>query len=193
VGRAGVVLLRTALGTATAPPNSCHHRARDVPDAFVMARLRINPTTTHQAAVRQPYSALTTRFAAARGAAARIQQKNVREKIGSVSMDLSGEARATAGKRCRCDSGAGGCFMISELKRALRISASPVSFVSDHRPRGRLGADSMGMMMLAAGVVHWPFKLIFFRGWSTAGRGCSSLGQIYGGCGRMTRSGVTDQ
>ncbi len=115
-------LLRTALGTATAPPNSVIIALAMFLTAFVMGPVLqksyddgIKPLVANQINVEE---ALQRAAVPLRG----FMQKNVREKDLKLFMDLSGEAPP----------------------------ATPPA-VSDHRPRGRLGADVDGHDDAAAG------------------------------------------
>ncbi|HEY3029537.1 MAG TPA: flagellar type III secretion system pore protein FliP [Bradyrhizobium sp.] len=172
-------LLRTALGTATAPPNSVIIALAVFLTAFVMGPVLqksyddgIKPLVANQIGVED---ALQRASVPLRG----FMQKNVREKDLKLFMDLSGEAPATAedmSLRILVPA-----FMISELKRAFEIGFLLFLpfLIIDLVVASVL--MSMGMMMLPPIVVSLPFKLIFFvlvDGWSLV---AGSLVQSYGG------------
>jgi flagellar biosynthesis protein FliP len=172
-------LLRTALGTATAPPNSVIIALAVFLTAFVMGPVLqksyddgIKPLVANQIGVED---ALQRASVPLRG----FMQKNVREKDLKLFMDLSGEAPATPedmSLRILVPA-----FMISELKRAFEIGFLLFLpfLIIDLVVASVL--MSMGMMMLPPIVVSLPFKLIFFvlvDGWSLV---AGSLVQSYGG------------
>jgi flagellar biosynthetic protein FliP len=172
-------LLRTALGTGTAPPNAVIVALALFLTAFVMGPafqnaydaglrpLMNNEITTEQA------------FERASGPFKTFMLKNVREKDLALFMDLSREPRpATAEEtslRILIPA-----FMISELKRAFEIGFLLFLpfLIIDLVVASVL--MSMGMMMLPPVVVSLPFKLIFFvlvDGWTLV---AGSLIQSYG-------------
>ena len=173
-------LLRTAMGTATAPPNSVIIALAMFLTAFVMGPVLqksyddgIRPLIANQLTVED---ALQRAAVPLRG----FMQKNVREKDLKLFMDLSGEqAPATPDDlslRILVPA-----FMISELKRAFEIGFLLFLpfLIIDLVVASVL--MSMGMMMLPPVVVSLPFKLIFFvlvDGWSLV---AGSLVQSYGG------------
>jgi flagellar biosynthetic protein FliP len=172
-------LLRTALGTATAPPNSVIIALAMFLTAFVMGPVLqksyddgIKPLVANQVGVED---ALQRAAVPLRG----FMQKNVREKDLKLFMDLSGETPATPEElSLRVLMPA---FMISELKRAFEIGFLLFLpfLIIDLVVASVL--MSMGMMMLPPVVVSLPFKLIFFvlvDGWSLV---AGSLVQSYGG------------
>jgi flagellar biosynthetic protein FliP len=176
-------LLRTALGTATAPPNSVIIALAVFLTAFVMGPVLqksyddgIKPLVANQIGVED---ALQRASVPLRG----FMQKNVREKDLKLFMDLSGEAppatpAAPEDLSLRILVPA---FMISELKRAFEIGFLLFLpfLIIDLVVASVL--MSMGMMMLPPIVVSLPFKLIFFvlvDGWSLV---AGSLVQSYGG------------
>ena len=160
-------LLRTAMGTSTAPPNSVLIALAMFLTAFVMGPVLqksyddgVRPLIANQITVEE---ALQRGSVPLRG----FMEKNVREKDLKLFMDLSGEpppaTPAELSLRILVPA-----FMISELRRAFEIG-----FL--------LFLLSMGMMMLPPVVVSLPFKLIFFvlvDGWSLV---AGSLVQSYGG------------
>ena len=163
-------LLRTALGTATAPPNS------------VMIALALFLTGVRDgagAAERLRRSACgrwsTTRSASNRRSTRsseplkRFMQKNVREKDLALFSDLVAASRGPATPEEMSLRILVPAFMISELKRAFEIGFLLFLpfLIIDLVVASVL--MSMGMMMLPPVVVSLPFKLIFFvlvDGWS---------------------------
>ncbi len=173
-------LLRTALGTATAPPNFVIIALSLFLTAFVMGPVLqksyddgIKPLVANQLSVEQAFERGVVPL---RG----FMQKNVREKDLKLFMDLSGEQLPATPEevslRILIPS-----FMISELKRAFEIGFLLFLpfLIIDLVVASVL--MSMGMMMLPPVVVSLPFKLIFFvlvDGWSLV---AGSLVQSYGG------------
>ena len=172
-------LLRTALGTATAPPNTVLVSLALFLTAFVMGPsfqraydvgvkpLMNNEITTDQAFER---TAVPLR---------EFMLKNVREKDLTLFVDMSHEARPAKPEdlslRVLVPA-----FMISELKRAFEIGFLLFLpfLIIDLVVASVL--MSMGMMMLPPVAVSLPFKLIFFvlvDGWSLV---AGSLVQSYG-------------
>ena len=172
-------LLRTALGTATAPPNAVLISLAMFLTAFVMW-----PTflTAYDAGVRPLMANEITPEQAFERAADPFRvfmMKNVRDKDLKLFMDLSGtqppEKPEDMSLRVLVPS-----FMISELKRAFEIGFLLFLpfLIIDLVVASVL--MSMGMMMLPPVVVSLPFKLIFFvlvDGWSLV---AGSLVQSYG-------------
>jgi flagellar biosynthetic protein FliP len=172
-------LLRTALGTATAPPNSVIIALALFLTAFVMGPALqrsytdgILPLTNNEITVQQAFDRST-------GPLRTFMQKNVREKDLQLFADLSTEPRPAtpADMSLRILVPA---FMISELKRAFEIGFLLFLpfLIIDLVVASVL--MSMGMMMLPPVVVSLPFKLIFFvlvDGWSLV---AGSLIQSYG-------------
>ena len=172
-------LLRTALGTATAPPNAVIVSLALFLTAFVMGPalqrtydsgirpLMANEITAEQAFERgsQPLRA--------------FMQKNVREKDLKLFVDMAKEAEPSKPEdlslRVLVPA-----FMISELKRAFEIGFLLfLPFLIIELVVASV-LMSMGMMMLPPVVVSLPFKLIFFvlvDGWSLV---AGSLIQSYG-------------
>src|SRR5271155_2180138 len=173
-------LLRTALGTATAPPNSVIIALAMFLTAFVMGPILqksyddgIKPLVANQLSVED---ALQRASVPLRG----FMLKNVREKDVKLFMDMSGEPPPATpdalSLRILVPA-----FMISELKRAFEIGFLLFLpfLIIDLVVASVL--MSMGMMMLPPVVVSLPFKLIFFvlvDGWSLV---AGSLVQSYGG------------
>lgn len=172
-------LLRTALGTATAPPNSVIIALALFLTAFVMGPVLqkvyddgVKPLIANEITTEQ---ALERGSGPLRG----FMLKNVREKDLRLFLDLSREpAPATPEEmslRILVPA-----FMISELKRAFEIGFLLFLpfLIIDLVVASVL--MSMGMMMLPPIVVSLPFKLIFFvlvDGWSLV---AGSLVQSYG-------------
>jgi flagellar biosynthetic protein FliP len=173
-------LLRTALGTATAPPNSVIIALAMFLTAFVMGPVLqksyddgIKPLVANQISVED---ALQRALLPLRG----FMLKNVREKDIKLFQDMSGEALPATPEdlslRILVPA-----FMISELKRAFEIGFLLFLpfLIIDMVVASVL--MSMGMMMLPPVTVSLPFKLIFFvliDGWSLV---AGSLVQSYGG------------
>lgn len=161
-------LLRTALGTATAPPNAVIVSLALFLTAFVMGP---SLQTAYDTAVR-PLIAneITTEQAFERGVIPlrAFMEKNVREKDLKLFVDMAKlpqpEAPENLSLRILVPA-----FMISELKRAFEIGFLLFLpfLIIDLVVASVL--MSMGMMMLPPVVVSLPFKLIFFvlvDGWS---------------------------
>jgi len=172
-------LLRTALGTATAPPNAVIIALALFLTAFVMGPALqrsyedgIRPLANNEISVQQAFDRSS-------GPLRAFMQKNVREKDLQLFTDLSAEPRPAtpADMSLRILVPA---FMISELKRAFEIGFLLFLpfLIIDLVVASVL--MSMGMMMLPPVVVSLPFKLIFFvlvDGWSLV---AGSLIQSYG-------------
>ena len=172
-------LLRTALGTATAPPNAVLIALALFLTGFVMGPALqhsydegILPLANNEISVQQAFDRST-------GPLRTFMQKNVRDKDLQLFADLSKEPppATPADMSLRVLVPA---FMISELKRAFEIGFLLFLpfLIIDLVVASVL--MSMGMMMLPPVVVSLPFKLIFFvlvDGWSLV---AGSLIQSYG-------------
>ena len=172
-------LLRTALGTGTAPPNSVVISLALFLTAFVMGPVLTNvydagikPLVANQITVNEAFDRASVPL---RG----FMEKNVREKDLQLFQDMSGEPQpktpADISMRVLVPA-----FMISELKRAFEIGFLLFLpfLIIDLVVASVL--MSMGMMMLPPVVVSLPFKLIFFvlvDGWTLV---AGSLIQSYG-------------
>jgi flagellar biosynthetic protein FliP len=172
-------LLRTALGTATAPPNSVIISLALFLTAFVMAPVfqsaydaGIRPLVAGEIDTEQAFQRASDPFHA-------FMMKNVREKDLQLFLDLSRQPRPEKAEdlplRVLVPA-----FMISELKRAFEIGFLLFLpfLIIDLVVASVL--MSMGMMMLPPVVVSLPFKLIFFvlvDGWNLV---AGSLVQSYG-------------
>jgi len=172
-------LLRTALGTATAPPNSVVISLALFLTAFVMGPVLTNaydagvkPLIANQISVEEAFNR-------ASGPVRGFMEKNVRDKDLQLFMDMSGEKPPDKPEdlsmRILVPA-----FMISELKRAFEIGFLLFLpfLIIDLVVASVL--MSMGMMMLPPVVVSLPFKLIFFvlvDGWTLV---AGSLIQSYG-------------
>ena len=172
-------LLRTALGTATAPPNSVIISLALFLTAFVMGPaferiydLGVRPLINNEITVEQAFDRSAEPLRA-------FMLKNVREKDLQLFTDMSHEPRPARPEdmslRILVPA-----FMISELKRAFEIGFLLFLpfLIIDLVVASVL--MSMGMMMLPPVVVSLPFKLIFFvlvDGWSLV---AGSLVQSYG-------------
>jgi flagellar biosynthetic protein FliP len=172
-------LLRTALGTATAPPNAVIVSLALFLTAFVMGPAL---QTAYDTGVK-PLIAneITTQQAFERGSIPlrAFMEKNVREKDLKLFIDMAKlpEPAKPEDLSLRILVPA---FMISELKRAFEIGFLLFLpfLIIDLVVASVL--MSMGMMMLPPVVVSLPFKLIFFvlvDGWSLV---AGSLIQSYG-------------
>jgi flagellar biosynthetic protein FliP len=172
-------LLRTALGTATAPPNAVIVSLALFLTAFVMGpaiqrayESGLRPLVNNEISVEQAFERSAEPLRA-------FMQKNVRDKDLQLFVDLSREARPEKPEdmslRVLVPA-----FMISELKRAFEIGFLlflPFLIIDLVIASVLM---SMGMMMLPPVVVSLPFKLIFFvlvDGWSLV---AGSLIQSYG-------------
>jgi flagellar biosynthetic protein FliP len=172
-------LLRTALGTATAPPNAVIVSLALFLTAFVMAPVF---QTAYEQGVRplvageiRPDQAFERSAQPFRG----FMMKNVRDKDLQLFVNLSGEAQPSRPEETSLRVLVP-AFMISELKRAFEIGFLLFLpfLIIDLVVASVL--MSMGMLMLPPVVVSLPFKLIFFvlvDGWSLV---AGSLVQSYG-------------
>jgi flagellar biosynthetic protein FliP len=165
-------LLRTALGTATAPPNTVIISLALFLTAFVMGPaferaydLGVTPLVNNESTAEQAFERASDPFRV-------FMLKNVREKDLKLFVDMSREA-APARPEDLSLRVLVPAFMIFELRCAflafLIIDLVVASVLM-----------SMGMMMLPSVVVSLPFKLIFFvlvDGWSLV---AGSLVQSYG-------------
>jgi flagellar biosynthesis protein FliP len=173
-------LLRTALGTATAPPNAVIISLALFLTAFVMAPtfqsaydVGVKPLMANEISPEQAFERASDPFRV-------FMMKNVRDKDLQLFLNLSGQTRPDKPEdmslRVLIPS-----FMISELKRAFEIGFLLFLpfLIIDLVVASVL--MSMGMMMLPPVVVSLPFKLIFFvlvDGWHLV---AGSLVQSYGG------------
>jgi len=172
-------LLRTALGTATAPPNAVIVALALFLTAFVMGPalqrsydVGIKPLVNNEISVEQAFERSSQPLRV-------FMQKNVREKDLTLFSDLSKEPRPATPEEMSLRILVP-AFMISELKRAFEIGFLLFLpfLIIDLVVASVL--MSMGMMMLPPVVVSLPFKLIFFvlvDGWSLV---AGSLIQSYG-------------
>ncbi|HEY4920786.1 MAG TPA: flagellar type III secretion system pore protein FliP [Xanthobacteraceae bacterium] len=172
-------LLRTALGTATAPPNTVLVSLALFLTAFVMAPafqraydVGIKPLIANQITTEQAFERSSVPLRD-------FMLKNVREKDLKLFVDLAHEPTPAKPEdlSLRVIVPA---FMISELRRAFEIGFLLYLpfLIIDLVVASVL--MSMGMMMLPPVVVSLPFKLIFFvlvDGWSLV---AGSLVQSYG-------------
>ncbi|MGE3145154.1 MAG: flagellar type III secretion system pore protein FliP [Pseudorhodoplanes sp.] len=172
-------LLRTALGTATAPPNAVIVALALFLTAFVMGPafqraydIGVRPLINNEISVEQA-------FERASGPFKEFMLKNVREKDLKLFTDLAREPIPAAPDQVSLRILVP-AFMISELKRAFEIGFLLFLpfLIIDLVVASVL--MSMGMMMLPPVVVSLPFKLIFFvlvDGWTLV---AGSLVQSYG-------------
>jgi flagellar biosynthetic protein FliP len=173
-------LLRTALGTATAPPNAVIVSLALFLTAFVMGPafqrsydVGIKPMLANEITAEQA-------FERASGPFRTFMLKNVRDKDLKLFNDLAKEPAPASPEQMSLRILIP-AFMISELKRAFEIGFLLFLpfLIIDLVVASVL--MSMGMMMLPPVVVSLPFKLIFFvlvDGWSLV---AGSLVQSYGG------------
>ena len=154
-------LLRTALGTATAPPNAVIVALALFLTAFVMGPalqrsydVGIKPLVNNEISVEQAFERSSQPLRV-------FMQKNVREKDLTLFSDLSKEPRPATPEEMSLRILVP-AFMISELKRAFEIGFLLFLpfLIIDLVVASVL--MSMGMMMLPPAVVSLPFKLIFF-------------------------------
>ena len=172
-------LLRTALGTATAPPNAVIVSLALFLTAFVMGPALqqsydtgIRPLVANQITAEQAFERGSQPLRA-------FMEKNVREKDLKLFVDMAHET-VPANPQDLSLRVLVPAFMISELKRAFEIGFLLFLpfLIIDLVVASVL--MSMGMMMLPPVVVSLPFKLIFFvlvDGWSLV---AGSLIQSYG-------------
>ena len=172
-------LLRTALGTGTAPPNAVIVALALFLTAFVMGPafqnaydVGLRPLVNNEISTEQA-------FERASGPFKTFMLKNVREKDLALFIDLSREAKPATPEEVSLRILIP-AFMISELKRAFEIGFLLFLpfLIIDLVVASVL--MSMGMMMLPPVVVSLPFKLIFFvlvDGWTLV---AGSLIQSYG-------------
>jgi flagellar biosynthetic protein FliP len=172
-------ILRTALGTATAPPNTVLVSLALFLTAFVMGPsferaydVGIKPLIANQITTEQA-------FERSSGPLRDFMLKNVREKDLKLFIDMAKEDKVSAPEDLSMRIVVP-AFMISELKRAFEIGFLLFLpfLIIDLVVASVL--MSMGMMMLPPVVVSLPFKLIFFvlvDGWSLV---AGSLVQSYG-------------
>ncbi len=171
-------LLRTALGTATAPPNAVLVSLALFLTAFVMGPTfqvaydtGIKPMIANEITPEQAFNRASEPFRA-------FMLKNVREKDLKLFSDLSREPTPATPQELSLRILVP-AFMISELKRAFEIGFLLfLPFLIIDLVISSI-LMSMGMMMLPPVVVSLPFKLIFFvlvDGWSLV---AGSLVQSY--------------
>ncbi len=172
-------LLRTALGTATAPPNAVIVSLALFLTAFVMGPalqqsydLGVKPLIANQITAEQAFDRSAQPLRA-------FMEKNVGEKDLKLFVDMSKQP-APKNPQDLSLRVLVPAFMISELKRAFEIGFLLFLpfLIIDLVVASVL--MSMGMMMLPPVVVSLPFKLIFFvlvDGWSLV---AGSLIQSYG-------------
>jgi flagellar biosynthetic protein FliP len=172
-------LLRTALGTATAPPNAVIVSLALFLTAFVMGpafqnaySAGVRPLLNNEITPDQAFDRSAEPFRL-------FMLKNVREKDLKLFVDIAKEPAPAKPEdislRILVPA-----FMISELKRAFEIGFLLfLPFLIIDLVIASI-LMSMGMMMLPPVVVSLPFKLIFFvlvDGWSLV---AGSLVQSYG-------------
>ncbi len=172
-------ILRTAMGTATAPPNAVIIALSLFLTAFVMGPVLqkayeqgVQPLIAGDIDPQQAFDRASEPLRA-------FMLKNVREKDLQLFQDLSGQPRPERAEDMSLRIVVP-AFMISELKRAFEIGFLLFLpfLIIDLVVASVL--MSMGMMMLPPVVVSLPFKLIFFvlvDGWHLV---AGSLVQSFG-------------
>ena len=172
-------LLRTAIGTQTAPPNSVLIALALFLTAFIMApvfqqsySLGIEPLLNEEIEVPEAFERGVEPFRT-------FMLAHVREKDLALFIGLSG-AEYPDGPEDVALQVLVPAFLISELKRAFEIGFLLfVPFIIIDLVVASI-LTSMGMMMLPPVIVSLPFKLIFFvlvDGWHLV---AGSLVQSYG-------------
>ncbi len=173
-------ILRSALGTQTAPPNAVIVSLALFLTAFVMAptgreayRAGIEPLIANQITQAQAWERASAPFKS-------FMLKNAREKDLKLFLDMARQP-TPAGPEAIGIEVVTPAFMISELRRAFEIGFLLfIPFlIIDLVVASVLMA--VGMMMVPPATVALPFKLIFFvlvDGWSLV---AGSLVQSYGG------------
>ena len=173
-------ILRSALGTQTAPPNAVIVSLALFLTAFVMAptareayRAGIEPLIANQITQSQAFDRASAPFKT-------FMLRNAREKDLKLFLDMSKQP-TPAGPEAVGLEIVTPAFMISELRRAFEIGFLLfIPFlIIDLVVASVLMA--VGMMMVPPATVALPFKLIFFvlvDGWSLV---AGSLVQSYGG------------
>src|SRR3954470_10837096 len=173
-------LLRSAIGTQTAPPNAVIVSLALFLTAFVMAptftaayRAGVEPLVAGQIQPTEAFDRASTPFRA-------FMLRHVREKDLALFLDMSPGARPQGSEEVALQALVP-AFMISELRRAFEIGFLLfVPFLIIDLVVASI-LMSVGMMMLPPATVALPFKLIFFvlvDGWSLV---AGSLVQSYGG------------
>jgi flagellar biosynthesis protein FliP len=172
-------LLRTALGTATSPPNSVLSALALFLTAFIMAptfeasyRQGIQPLLAGQIREAEAFERASQPFR-------QFMLKHVRDKDLELFLDLSRQPRPQTAEQTPLQVLIP-AFMISELRRAFEIGFLLfIPFLIIDLVVSSI-LISMGMMMVPPVTVSLPFKLIFFvlvDGWSLV---VGSLVQSYG-------------
>lgn len=173
-------ILRSALGTQTAPPNAVIVSLALFLTAFVMAptgreayRAGIEPLIANQITQAQAWERASAPFKS-------FMLKNAREKDLKLFLDMARQPTPAGPEGIGLEV-VTPAFMISELRRAFEIGFLLfIPFlIIDLVVASVLMA--VGMMMVPPATVALPFKLIFFvlvDGWSLV---AGSLVQSYGG------------
>jgi flagellar biosynthetic protein FliP len=174
-------LLRTALGTATAPPNAVLSGLALFLTAFIMAptfeqsyRQGIQPLLAGQIREAEAFERTAAPFKD-------FMLKHVRPKDLELFLDMSRQPRPATAQQTPLQVLIP-AFMISELRRAFEIGFLLfIPFLIIDLVVSSI-LISMGMMMVPPVTVALPFKLIFFvlvDGWRlVAGSLVQSFGQI---------------
>jgi flagellar biosynthetic protein FliP len=159
-------LLRTALGTATAPPNSVVISLALFLTAFVMGPVFTNVYNTGVKPLVDNQITVDVAFDRASVPLRAFMEKNVRDKDLQMFMDLSGEKAPDKPEDLSMRVLVPAFLLFLPFLIIDLVVASVLM--------------SMGMMMLPPVVVSLPFKLIFFvlvDGWTLV---AGSLIQSYG-------------
>lgn len=154
-------LLRTALGTQSAPPNTVLISLALFLTAFVMAPvfeeaydLGIQPVIEDQITLQEGFEQASEPFKV-------FMLKHVREEDLALFMDMTGEARPETPDDLELKTLVP-AFMISELRRAFEIGFLLfLPFIIIDLVVASV-LMSMGMMMLPPVIISLPFKIIFF-------------------------------
>src|SRR5437763_6773232 len=173
-------LLRSAIGTQTAPPNAVIVSLALFLTAFVMAptftaayRTGIEPLVAGEIQPAEAFDRAARPFRA-------FMLRHVREKDLGLFLDMAPGTRPQGSEEVALQALVP-AFMISELRRAFEIGFLLfVPFLIIDLVVASI-LMSVGMMMLPPATVALPFKLIFFvlvDGWSLV---AGSLVQSYGG------------
>ncbi len=172
-------LLRTALGTATAPPNAVLTALALFMTAFIMAptfeeayRSGVQPLLAGQIREAEAFERASVPFK-------QFMLKHTRAKDLELFLDLSRKPRPESAEQTPLQVLVP-AFMISELRRAFEIGFLLfIPFLIIDLVVSSI-LISMGMMMVPPVTVSLPFKLIFFvlvDGWTLV---VGSLVQSYG-------------
>jgi flagellar biosynthetic protein FliP len=154
-------LLRTAIGTQQAPPNSVIVSLALFLTAFVMAPVFERTYETAIAPMIAEEIEMSEAFARASEPFHEFMRGQVREKDLQLFLDMTGEERPASPEAIPMRALIP-AFMISELRRAFEIGFLLfVPFLVIDMVVASI-LMSMGMLMLPPVLISLPFKLIFF-------------------------------